>query len=105
MVNRFLITTAYTTPIRQKETLEHQIIKGKYPTMSCSPHEESHPFRNVDFPNLLPRETRERGTIDLIIKGPNFKLTIPIKTPMGTITPNASQNPRLNEILEGEGSF
>ena len=47
----------------------------------------------------------ERGTIDLIIKGPNFKLTIPIKTPMGTTTPNASQNLRLNEILEGEGSF
>jgi len=73
--------------------------------MSCSPHEESHPFRNVDFPNPLPREARERDTPDLIIKEPNIKLTIPIKTPMGIITPNASRNPRLNEILEGEGSF
>ena len=77
MVHKFLITAAHTAPIHQRETLEHQIIQGKYPTMSCGPHEESHHFWNLDFPNPLPREARERGTSDLIIKGLNIELTIP----------------------------
>ena len=105
MVHRFLVTAAHTSLIRQRETPEHQIIQGKYLTMTCSPHEKSHPFRNLGFPNPLPREARERGALDLIIKGLNIELTIPIKTPMGTITPNASWNPRLNEIQEREGRF
>ena len=37
--------------------------------MSCYPHEESHPFRNLNFPNTLPRETRDRSTLDLIVIG------------------------------------
>jgi len=105
MIHRFLITAAHTAPIRQRETMEHQIIQGKYPTMSCNPHEESHTFRNLDFLNTLPRKARDRSTLDLIVKGLNIELTIPIKTPMGTITPNAPRNPRLNEIKEREGSF
>ena len=105
MVHRFLVTAAHTIPIRQRETPGYQIIQGKYLTVSCGPHEKSHPFRNLGFPNPLPREARERGTPDLIIKGLNIELTIPIKTPMGTITPNASWNPRLSEIEERDGSF
>ena len=95
----------YSSTFRQRETPEHQIIQGKYPTMSCYPLDESHPFRSLNFPNTLPRETRDRSTLDLIVIGPNIKLTIPIKTPMGTITPNTPKNLRLNEIKEREGSF
>ena len=58
-----------------------------------------------NFPNILPRETRDRSTPDLIVIGPNIKLTIPVKIPMGTITPNTPRNPRLNEIKEREGNF
>ena len=95
MIHRFRKTAGHIAPI----------IQGKNPTMGCDLQEESHPFRNLDFPNPLPREARERGTPDLILKGPNIELTITIKTPMGTITPNASRNSRLNEIQEREGSF
>ena len=98
MVHIFRKTKAHTTPIRQREVSEHQIIQSKYPTVGRGPQEESHPFRNLNFPNPLPRETRERSTPDLIIKRPNIELTIPIKTPMGTIAPNAFRNPRLDEI-------
>ena len=73
--------------------------------MSCCPHEKRHPFRNLNLPNILPRETRDRTTLDLIIIGPNIKLAIPIKTPMGTVTPNTPRNSSLNEIEEREGSF
>ena len=67
MVHRFCKTKAHTAPIHQREVSEHQIIQSKYPTMGCGPQEESHPFRNLNFPNPLPRETRERSTPDLII--------------------------------------
>ena len=105
MIHEFLIIAAHTTSICQRETSEHQIIQGKYSIMSCCPHEEIHPFRNLNFPNTLSRETRDRSTLDLIVIGPNIKLTISIKTPMGTITPNTPRNPRLNESKEREGSF
>ena len=107
MIHKFLIAAAHTTPIHQRETPEHQIIQGKYPTMSCCPHKKSHPFRNLNFPNTLPRETRDRSTLDLIVIRPNIKLAIPIKTPMGTVTPNTPRNPRSNEIkeIEEQSSF
>ena len=73
--------------------------------MNCCPREESHLFRNLNFPNTLPRETRDRTTSDLIVIGLNIKLTIPIKIPMGSITPNTPRNPRLNEIKEREGGW
>ena len=98
MVHKFRKTAAHIAPICQREAPEHQIIQGKYPNMGNGPQEESHPFKNLDFTNPLPREAREKCTPDLIIKRPNIELTIPFKTPMGTITPNASRNPRLNEI-------
>ena len=85
MVHRFYRTAAHPAPIRQREAPKHQIIQGKSPTMGCSPQEESHPLRHLDFPNPLPWEARRRCT--LIIEGPSIKLTIPIKAPMGSITP------------------
>ena len=87
MIHRLLIIASHTAPIHQRETLEHQIIQGKYPTMSCSPHEESHPFRNLDFPNTLPREAKDRSTPNLIVKGPNIKLTIPLRHQWGLSHP------------------
>ena len=86
MVHRFCRTAAHTAPIRQREVPKHQIIQGKNPTMGCSPHEEIHPLRNLDFPNLLPWEARKRYTPDLIIERSSVKLTIPIKAPMGSYT-------------------
>ena len=74
-----------------------EIIQGKDPAMCCSPQEESHPLRHLDFPNPLPWEVRS-CTPDLMIEGPSIKLTIPIKTPMGSIPPNTTWDSRLNEF-------
>ena len=104
-IYRFLVRAAYTTPICQRETPKHKIIKGKNPTINCCLQKENHPFRNLNFPNTLPRKTGDRSTPNLIVIGPNIKLTIPIKAPMGTISPNTPRNPRLNEVKEKEGSF
>ena len=73
--------------------------------MNCFPDKKCYPLRNLNFPNILPRKTRDRSTPNLIVIGPNIKLTIPIKAPMGTITLNTPTKPRLNEIKERKGSF
>ena len=52
MIHRFLITAAHTTLIRQRETLKHEIIQDKDPTMNCCPQKEGHPFRNLNFPQI-----------------------------------------------------
>ena len=76
MVHRFRKTAAHTAPIHQREAPEHQIIQGKNPTVGCGPQEESHPLRNLNFPNPLPREARRRCTPNLITE-----------RPMGSIAP------------------
>ena len=101
MIHRFLIAATHTTPIHQRETPKHEI---KDPTMNCCPQKESHPFRNLNFPNTLryinisyylskknfpntlPRKTGSRSTLNLIVIGLNIKLTILIKSPVGTVT-------------------
>ena len=105
MIHRFLIAATRTTPIRQRETPKYEIIHGKDLTMNYRLQKESHPFRNLNFPNTLPRKTRSRSTLNLIVIGPNIKLTILIKAPVGTVTPNTPRNLRLNKIKEREGSF
>ena len=51
MIHRFLIIAAHTTLIRQRETLKHEIIQDKDPTMNCCP-QKGHPFRNLNFPQI-----------------------------------------------------
>ena len=54
--------------------------------MSCCPRKECHPFRNLNFPNALPRESRRSCISNLMIKRPNIKLPTSIKTPTKPIT-------------------
>ena len=105
IVHKFRRTAAHRTPIPQRGAPEHQIIQGKNPTIGSSPQEESHPLRNLDFPNPLPWEARRGCTIELVIERPNIELPIPIRTPKRCIAPNTSWDPRLNAFQEREGSL
>ena len=98
IVHRFRRTPAHIAPIPQKEASEHQIIQCKNLTVGNSPQEESHPLRNLDFPNPLPWEARRGCTIELVIERPNIELPIPIKTPKRSIAPNTFWDLRLNEF-------
>ena len=81
MVHKFSITKAHTTLICQRVTPNHDIMQCKNLTMSCCPQKENHFFRNLCFPNTLPREKRARSIPDLMVEGPSIYLTITFEAP------------------------
>lgn len=104
MIHRFPITTAHTTLIRQRETPTHEIIQSKNLTMSCCRHKESHPSRNLYFPNAFPREDGVRSILKLMVNGPSIELTTAIKALMQTVTPNILPNMKpLCLLIESAG--
>ena len=84
--------------IRQRATMKHKVIQGKNLTISCCPREKSHPFRNLGFPNALPRESGRSCILNLMIKRPNIELPTFIKIPTKPVTPSTSRNSGLDEM-------
>ena len=72
--------------------------------MSCCPHKKSHPFRNLNFPNTLPRESGMSYITNLMIKRLTTKLPTAIKIPTKPVTPSTPRNSGLDEMKKGVGS-
>ena len=101
VIHRFLITATHTTTICQSAATEHKIIQSKGLAMSCRPRKECHLFRNLYFPNALPRESRKSYISNLTIKRLNIKLPTSIKTPKNSVTISTPRNSSLNEVKKG----
>ena len=104
VIRRFLITVTHTTTIYQSSASEHKIIQRKDLTMSCCPHKECHPFRNLYFPNAFSRERSKSCISNLNIKRLNIKLPTSIKTPREFVTTSTPRNSSLNAMKKGIGS-
>ena len=104
MIHRFRIATTQATTIHQRATTKHKIIQGKNLTMGCCPHEKSHPFRNLNFPNSFPRESGRSCISNLMIKRPSIKLPTAIKILTKPVTPSTPRNSGLDEMKKGKGS-
>ena len=85
-------------------TTEYKIIQSKGLAMSCRPHKECHLFRNLYFPNALPRESRKSYISNLMTKRPNVKFATSIETLTKSITISTPRNPSLDEVKKGVGS-
>ena len=103
VVHSFLISMAHTTPIHQNAPPKHKIIQCKDLPMNRCPQKKSHPFRDLSFPNTLPRKVGGSFTPHVMVIGPGIKLAIPVETPMRSITPTTPRDPRLNKLKEREG--
>ena len=82
--------------------MKYKIIQSKNLTMNYFSHKESHHFRNLYFPNALPRENRRSTISNLMIKRLSVKLPTSIeastKTLTKTITTTSPRNPRLDQV-------
>ena len=105
MIHSFLILMAHTTPIRQNAPPKHKIIQYKDLSINSCPHKKCHPFRDLSFPNTLPRKNGYSCTPNGIIIGLGIKLAIPFETLMRSVTPTTPRDPRLNELKERVGSL
>ena len=100
VVHRLPITTTHTTPIFQRATPKHQIIRSENPIMSSCPQKESHLLRNLRFPNTLPRKQRIRSTPNRMVVRPGLKLTITFQPPTKSISPITPRNTSLDKLKQ-----
>ncbi|KAM4078334.1 hypothetical protein ACB094_09G029200 [Castanea mollissima] len=84
--------------ICQGATTEHKIIQSENLAIGCSAHKKCHHFKNIYFPNALPREIRRSNILNLMIKRPSVKLPTSIKAPTKTVTSTTPRNLRLDQV-------
>ena len=57
-----------------------KVIQSKNLSQCCCPQKERHPLENLHKPNTFLRKRNNSSSLNLLIKSPGIKYSIPLKT-------------------------